>query len=69
MGGSSSLSIQVERPQNGVKSHVLPGSTVAQRVEAKHMPGKSLIRFDRKYHRKLFCYLYENIRSYQCMHF
>jgi hypothetical protein len=31
----------VERPQNGANSHVLPGSTVAQRVLAKHIPGKS----------------------------
>lgn len=31
----------MERPQNGANSHVLPGSTVAHRVEAKHMPGKS----------------------------
>lgn len=41
-GGLSSETTQVERPQNGVSSQVLPGSTVAQRVEAKHMPGKSV---------------------------
>lgn len=37
----SSFFTQVERPQNGVNSHVLPGSTVAHLVEAKHIPGKS----------------------------
>lgn len=36
--------MHVERPQNGVKSHVLPGSIVAQSVEAKHIPGKSIIK-------------------------
>lgn len=36
------LTTHVDRPQNGVKSHVLPGSTVAQRVDAKHIPGKSV---------------------------
>lgn len=40
-GGLSSVSTQVERPQNGVSSQVLPGSTVAHLVLAKHMPGKS----------------------------
>lgn len=40
-GDLSWLTTHVERPQNGVRSHVLPGSTVAQRVEAKHIPGKS----------------------------
>lgn len=43
LGGFSSLSAQVERPQNGVKSHDLPGSKVAHCVEAKHIPGKSII--------------------------
>lgn len=42
LAGFSSFCTQVERPQNGVKSQVLPGSTVVQRVEAKHMPGKSV---------------------------
>lgn len=32
----------VDFPQNGVKSHDLPGSTVAHRVDAKHIPGKSI---------------------------
>lgn len=32
----------VDLPQNGVKSHDLPGSTVAHRVDAKHIPGKSI---------------------------
>lgn len=41
LGGWSSETTQVERPQNGANSQVRPGSTVAQRVEAKHMPGKS----------------------------
>lgn len=36
---------QVDLPQNGVKSHDLPGSTVAHRVDAKHIPGKSINRF------------------------
>lgn len=40
-GDLSWLTTQVDRPQNGVRSHVLPGSTVAQRVDAKHIPGKS----------------------------
>lgn len=40
-GGVSSDTTQVERPQNGANSQVLPGSTVAQRVLAKHIPGKS----------------------------
>jgi hypothetical protein len=39
----SSETTQVERPQNGANSHVLPGSTVAHLVLAKHMPGKSVI--------------------------
>ena len=39
--GSASPTTQVERPQNGVKSHDFPGSTTEQRVEAKHIPGKS----------------------------
>lgn len=37
----SSARTQVDRPQNGANSHVWPGSMVAHRVEAKHMPGKS----------------------------
>lgn len=41
MAELSSATTQVERPQNGERSHVLPGSTVEQRVEAKHIPGKS----------------------------
>lgn len=41
--GLLSDTTQVERPQNGARSHDLPGSMVAQRVEAKHMPGKSEI--------------------------
>lgn len=41
LGGLSSLRTQVERPQKGLRSQVLPGSTVAQRVDAKHIPGKS----------------------------
>lgn len=41
-GGLSSERTQVERPQNGVSSQVLPGSTVAHLVLAKHMPGKSV---------------------------
>lgn len=41
-GGVSSETTQVERPQNGANSHVFPGSTVAQRVLAKHIPGKSI---------------------------
>lgn len=40
-GGLSSETTHVDRPQNGVNSHDLPGSTVAQRVLAKHIPGKS----------------------------
>lgn len=40
-GGVSSETAQVERPQNGANSQVLPGSTVAHRVLAKHIPGKS----------------------------
>lgn len=32
----------VDLPQNGVRSHDLPGSTVAHRVDAKHIPGKSI---------------------------
>ena len=39
--GSSWLSTQVLRPQNGARSQVLPTSTVAQRVDAKQRPGKS----------------------------
>lgn len=35
---------QVDRPQNGARSQDLPGSIVAQRVEAKHIPGKSVNR-------------------------
>lgn len=38
----SSATMQVDLPQNGAKSHDLPGSTVAQRVDAKHIPGKSI---------------------------
>lgn len=34
----------MDRPQNGVKSHDLPGSTVAHRVDAKHIPGKSMLK-------------------------
>lgn len=41
LGGLSSLSAQVLRPQKGAKSQELPGSTVAQRVDAKQRPGKS----------------------------
>lgn len=37
----SSAATQVERPQKGANSHEFPGSMVAQRVEAKHVPGKS----------------------------
>lgn len=40
--GLVSDTTQVERPQNGARSHDLPGSMVAQRVEAKHIPGKSM---------------------------
>lgn len=40
-GGLSSETTQVERPQNGCSSQVLPGSTVAHLVLAKHIPGKS----------------------------
>ena len=40
-GGLWSETTHVDRPQNGANSHVLPGSTVAQRVLAKHIPGKS----------------------------
>lgn len=43
-GGVSSDKTHVDRPQNGESSHVLPGSTVAQRVEAKHIPGKSKLK-------------------------
>lgn len=43
-GGLSSDTTQVERPQNGWSSQVLPGSTVAHLVEAKHIPGKSEIK-------------------------
>lgn len=32
----------VDRPQNGVNSHDLPGSKVAHLVDAKHIPGKSM---------------------------
>lgn len=42
--GLSSVNTHVERPQNGVNSHVLPGSTVAHLVLAKHIPGKSAKR-------------------------
>lgn len=42
-GGLSSETTQVERPQKGDRSHVLPGSTVAHFVLAKHIPGKSKI--------------------------
>lgn len=41
LGGVSSLTAQVLRPQKGAKSQELPGSTVAQRVDAKQRPGKS----------------------------
>lgn len=41
-GGVSSETTHVDLPQNGANSHVLPGSTVAHLVEAKHMPGKSV---------------------------
>lgn len=34
----------VERPQNGDSSHVCPGSTVAHLVDAKHSPGKSVLK-------------------------
>lgn len=37
----SSAGTQVDRPQNGVRSHDFVGSMVAHLVEAKHMPGKS----------------------------
>lgn len=40
-GGLSSETTQVERPQKGCNSQVLPGSTVAHLVLAKHIPGKS----------------------------
>jgi hypothetical protein len=40
-GGVSSDTTHVDLPQNGLNSHALPGSTVAQRVDAKHIPGKS----------------------------
>lgn len=43
-GGLSSETTQVDLPQNGANSHDLPGSTVAQRVLAKHIPGKSAMR-------------------------
>lgn len=43
-GGVSSDTTHVERPQNGANSHVLPGSTVAHLVDAKHIPGKSVIK-------------------------
>jgi hypothetical protein len=43
----------VERPQNGANSHVLPGSTVAQRVLAKHIPGKSKNNCKEKNSKKL----------------
>lgn len=38
----------VDRPQNGVNSHDLPGSKVAHLVDAKHMPGKSIREISRK---------------------
>jgi hypothetical protein len=53
-GGLCSETTQVERPQNGVSSHVLPGSTVAQRVLAKHIPGKSVIKRNKRVRKKLF---------------
>lgn len=37
----SSARTQVDLPQNGVRSQDLFTSTVAQRVDAKHIPGKS----------------------------
>lgn len=45
---------QVDRPQNGVKSHILPGSNVAQRVDAKHIPGKSEKRAKTKHFSFIF---------------
>lgn len=47
-GGLSSETTQVDLPQNGASSHALPGSTVAQRVLAKHIPGKSVERIKKK---------------------
>lgn len=44
----SSDTTHVERPQNGAKSHDLPGSTVAHFVLAKHIPGKSIERWNEK---------------------
>lgn len=42
---SSSDGTQVERPQNGDNSQLFVGSTVAHLVDAKHIPGKSVIKF------------------------
>lgn len=39
---------QVDLPQNGDKSHDLPGSTVAHFVDAKHIPGKSIDSNEKK---------------------
>lgn len=37
----SSGTTHVDRPQNGFRSHCLPGSNIAHFVEAKQTPGKS----------------------------
>lgn len=37
----SSGTTHVDRPQNGLRSHCLPGSNIAHFVEAKQTPGKS----------------------------
>ncbi len=38
--------IQVDFPQKGLSSQVAPGSKVAHRVEAKQVPGKSVVRIN-----------------------
>lgn len=53
---------QVDFPQNGVKSHDLPGSTVAHLVDAKHIPGKSTNYWPKKPEKQqisVFIYLNE----------
>lgn len=51
---SPSPTTHVDRPQNGVKSQVLPGAIVAHLVDAKHILGKSLKIIKQKIIKKIF---------------
>lgn len=67
LGGLSSLRTQVLRPQKGLKSQDLPGSTVAHRVLAKHIPGKSVTN-QNMYHISKYTYVCRKVDQLNMIH-